>query len=109
MKRIDCFVSLASQAEILSREETVASVHVLDAPFSRSATLRCISAAASAALRCISAAASAEFTLLYTRQTDLTLVHYALERMPQVADDTGAALLYADRFISKDGEVVPAL
>ena len=98
MKRIDCFVSLASQAEILSREETVASVHVLDAPFSRSATLRCVSAAA-----------SAEFTLLYTRQTDLTLVHYALERMLQVADDTGAALLYADRFISKDGEVVPAL
>ena len=98
MKRIDCFVSLASQAEILSREETVASVHVLDAPFSRSATLRGVSAAA-----------SAEFTLLYTRQTDLTLVHYALERMPQVADDTGAALLYADRFISKDGEVVPAL
>ena len=29
--------------------------------------------------------------------------------MLQVADDTGAALLYADRFISKDGEVVPAL
>ena len=28
--------------------------------------------------------------------------------MLQVADDTGAALLYADRFISKDGEVLPA-
>ncbi len=97
MKRIDCFVSLASQAEILSREETVASVHVLDAPFSRSATLR---GAAEAA--------SAEFTLLYTRRTALSLVHYALERMLQVADDTGAAMLYADRFISKGGEVVPA-
>ena len=97
MKRIDCFVSLASQAEILSREETVASVHVLDAPFSRTATL-CAAAEA----------ASAEFTLLYTRRTSLSLVHYALERMLQVADDTGAAMLYADRFISKGGEVVPA-
>ena len=28
--------------------------------------------------------------------------------MLQVAEDTGAALLYADRFISKGGEVVPA-
>ena len=85
MKRIDCFVSRASQAEILSREADVASVHVLDTPFSRSATLR---GAAEAA--------SAEFTLLYTRLTDLSLVHYALERMLQVADDTGAAMLYAD-------------
>ena len=97
MKRIDCFVSRASQAKILSREAIVASVHVLDTPFSRSATLR---GAAEAA--------SAEFTLLYTRLTDLSLVHYALERMLQVADDTGAAMLYADRFISKGGEVVPA-
>ena len=74
MKRIDCFVSLASQAEILSREAEVASVHVLDAPLTRSATVR---KAASAA--------SAEFTLLYTRQTELSLVHYALERMLAVA------------------------
>ena len=97
MKRIDCFVSLASQAEILSREETVASVHLLEQPLTRSASVRAVAKAA-----------SAEFTLLYTRQTDLSLVHYALERMLQVADDTGAAMLYADRFISKGGEVVPA-
>ena len=86
MKRIDCFVSLAAQAEILSREPEVASVHVLEAPLTRSATVR---EAASAA--------SAEFTLLYNRQSDLSLVHFALERMLKVADDTGAALLYADR------------
>ena len=97
MKRIDCFVSLASQAGILSGEESVASVHIVEEPFTRSA-----------ALRSAAQAASAEFTLLYTRQTDLSLVHYALERMLQVADDTGAAMLYADRFISKGGEVSPA-
>ena len=97
MKRIDCFVSLASQAEILSREPEVASVHVVGQPFTRSAIIREVAQAASAG-----------FTLLYTRQTDLSLVHYALERMLQIADDTGAVMLYADRFISKDGEVVPA-
>ena len=97
MKRIDCFVSLASQAEILSREPEVASVHVVGQPLTRSAVIREVAQAT-----------SAEFTLLYTRQTDLSLVHYALERMLQIADDTGAVMLYADRFISKDGEVVPA-
>ena len=97
MKRIDCFVSLASQAEILSHEPEAASIHVVDEPLIRSSVVRGVAAAA-----------SAEFTLLYTRQTDLSLVHYALERMLQVADDTAAAMVYADRFISKDGEVVPA-
>ncbi len=97
MKRIDCFVTLPEQAGVLSPEPEVASVHVLEASASHSSTLR-------AAAR----EASAEFTLLYTRPTSLSLVHYALERMLQVADDTGAALLYSDRFISKSGEVVPA-
>ena len=85
MKRIDCFVSLASQAGILSREETVASVHIVEEPFTRSS-----------AIRSAARTATAEFTLLYTRQTDLSLVHYALERMLQVADDTGAVMLYAE-------------
>ena len=97
MKRIDCFVTLSAQAGVLAQEPVVSSVHVLEASASHSSTLR---AAAGEA--------SAEFTLFYTRPTSLSLVHYALERMLQVADDTGAAMLYSDRFVSKGGEVVPA-
>ena len=97
MKRIECFVGLPSQAGILTLEPEVAAVHILDTPFSRSETVR-------AAAR----TATAEFSLFYTRQTELSLVHFALERMLQVADDTGAAILYADRFLSKDGVVTPA-
>ena len=97
MKRIDCFVSLPSQGEILAREAEVASVHILDASLTRSATVRGVAVTA-----------SAEFTLLYTRQTDLSLVHFALERMLQVADDVDASMVFADRFISKGGEVFPA-
>ena len=97
MKTVDCFVSLASQAAILSCEPEVASVRLLEAPLNQSA-----------AVRSAACAASAEYTLFYTRQTELSLVHCALERMLQVARDTGAAMLYADRFISRGGEVVPA-
>ena len=97
MKRIECFVCLPSQAGTLTVEPEVSAVHILDTSFLRSGTLR-------AAAR----TASAEFTLLYTRRTELSLVHYALERMLQIADDTGAVFLYADRFLSKAGEVTPA-
>jgi hypothetical protein len=97
MKRIECFVSLESQAGILSREPEVAAVHILSNPLTRSA-----------AVRDAAVSASAEFTLFYIRQTDLSLVRFALERMLQVADDTGAAMVYADRFLSKAGVVTPA-
>ena len=97
MKRIECFVSLSSQAGILSRESEVEAVHVVEESFTRSSVLRALAQET-----------SAEFTLLYTRRTDLSLVRFALERMVQVADDTGAAMLYADRFISRGDAVVPA-
>ena len=97
MKRIECFVGLPSQAGVLTPEPEVTAVHVLDTPFSRSETVRVAARTA-----------TAEFSLFYTRQTELSLVHFALERMLQVADDTGAAFLYADRFLSKDGVVTPA-
>ena len=94
MSRIDCFVSLPSQAAVLEREPECAHVHPVSASMTRTSTLRGIAAET-----------QAEFTLLYTRQTDLSLVHFALERMLQIADDTGAALLYADRFVSRNGTV----
>ena len=97
MQRIDCFVSLEGQAAVLRCEPEVSSVRLADGPFTRSSVLRGIAEQA-----------QAEFALFYTRQTELSLVHFALERMLQVADDTGAALLYADRFISRDGSVAPS-
>ena len=46
-----------------------------------------------------------EFTLLYTKTFRLDWVHWSLERMVQVARDTGAAMLYSDHFIKIDGAV----
>ena len=97
MKRIDCYVPGDVDPASLAAQAPVASVHSVSAPLCRTSTLRGIADSA-----------KEEFTLIYTRHTALSFVHFALERMLQVADDTGAALLYADRFISKGGEVVPA-
>lgn len=61
-----------------------------------------------AAIRKIGAEASAPFTLLYTKSTELRFVQFAQERMVTIAEDTGAAMVYADHFNETDGVVTPA-
>ena len=97
MKRIDCFIPSDMDAAPLQEQECVALVHPVSMALTRTSTLREVAEAA-----------SAEFTLLYTKHTALSFVRFALERLLQVADDTGAALLYADHFASKNGEVTQA-
>ena len=50
------------------------------------------------AIRDVAANADSDYTLLYTRPTDFRFVEFGLERMVQVADNTGAMLTYADHF-----------
>ncbi|MCR5560406.1 MAG: glycosyltransferase [Bacteroidales bacterium] len=42
--------------------------------------------------------ACTDYSILYTRSTDFRFVEFGLERMLQVADDCGAAMVYADHF-----------
>ena len=49
-------------------------------------------------IRRIAAEADTDYTIIYTRPTELRFVDYGLERMVQIADDTGAAMLYSDHF-----------
>ena len=58
-------------------------------------------------LRDIAAQAYSPYTLLYTRPTALRFVPYGLERMLQLAADTGAALVYADHFAN--GKPAPVI
>ena len=93
---IDAFVLQPQQAEVLEKEPLIHAVTVLTESFSKTATIKQVAAAA-----------QSEYTLLYTKSTDLRLVHYALERMVQLAEDTRACLLYADHFREKNGVVEP--
>lgn len=58
--------------------------------------------ASTARVREIAAAADTEYTLLYTRETRLDWVWLGLERLLQIAGDSGSAMIYADHF---DGDV----
>lgn len=51
-----------------------------------------------AEIRRIAAAADSDYTIIFTRPTELKFVNFGLERMVQVADDTAAAMVYSDHF-----------
>ena len=62
----------------------------------------------SAQVRDLAAAAEGEFVLLLTKETGLRWVDFGLERMLEVARDTGAVLVYADHFNETARGVTPA-
>ena len=55
-------------------------------------------------LRHIASQSKTAYTLIYTKQTELKWVDFGLERMLQIAGDTGAAMLYADHFSAASQE-----
>jgi len=57
-------------------------------------------------IREISSSANGDYTLLYTKSSELRWVQFGLERMVQVARDTGAVMVYSDHFAEMNGEMV---
>lgn len=102
MKNIDCFILVSDSAAStsteanLKAEASVATVTCLgpDRPLTVTETLRSVAQSV-----------QAEYVLLYTKLTELSFVHYALDRMLCIAKDTGAALLYADHFAMTGDEL----
>jgi len=60
-----------------------------------------------AEIRRIAGEADTEYTIIYTRPSNLRFVQFGLERMVQIADDTAAAMVYSDRF--DGGEPAPVI
>lgn len=50
------------------------------------------------AIRQIAQSSTSDYTLICTKSTELRLIDWALERMVQIAEDTHAAMVYADHF-----------
>lgn len=99
MSRIDCFIlesELSGTAENLAAEANVATITILDQEQRLTVT---------DTLRTIADAVSAEYVLLYTKTTELKFVNFALDRMIAIADDTAAAMVYADHFALAGGEL----
>lgn len=61
-----------------------------------------------ATIKTIAAKSDTEYTLIYTKTTTLQWVNYAIERLVAIADDTNAAMTYADHFNVTGGNMAEA-
>ena len=118
-KQIDCFLpystaaitqSLAAQ---LHESGVVKSIYTLaaDVPPTEALPqythhLQAGSLLSLATMRLIATTATADYTLFYLKQGPVTLGYHALERMLQVAEETGAAMVYADHYSVEAGKTV---
>lgn len=114
-KRIDCFIpyteatQAAKTVEGLQATGLVNKIHLLMAPDVKENLPGCHSMhtrslQSSTTMRDIAARTDADYILLYTKGTTLRLGLFALERMMQIAQDSGAGMVYADRYQVSGGK-----
>ncbi|MDR2927037.1 MAG: glycosyltransferase family 2 protein [Cytophagaceae bacterium] len=66
-------------------------------------TVKVDSLHSTATVRKIAEHSNTDYTLIYTKPTELNLGMFALERMMQIAEDSDAGMVYADHYTIKDG------
>lgn len=100
MKRITCFVPFKDGFDVkqtvgnLESQPLVGFVHLV--PFEELTS--------TATVRMMASISGTEYTLIYTKLTALSFVHYSLERWIRIMEDSDAAMAYADHF-DQNGEV----
>ncbi len=119
---IDCFVPFDSLPQVattvanLRQCGNVAKVYLLcrgDVPVECPEGCEFVKTAscleATSTMRKIADLVDGDYVLIYTKHTTLQLGLYALERMMQVAADSGAGMVYADHYnVSASGECIAA-
>ena len=120
--RIDCVLryqdveTVKSLVEVLHRSACVEQVILLTLDASLPSiegcsTLLVDSYHSTATMRKWASAVRSRYVLVYRKETPLQLGYQAVQRFIDVANDTNAAILYADRYAEKNGVVegVPAI
>ena len=94
--KINCFIPYTSKQQVIKTMESlkacpmVSKIILLDAvkePMAKSTVIKKIAAHS-----------DCDYTLIYTKETTLNMGYLSLERMVNVAKDTGAAMVYADHY-----------
>ena len=118
-KQIDCFLPYSTTAMMqslaaqLHESGVVKSIYTLSADVLPTEALpqythhlQAGSLLSLATMRLIATTATADYALFYLKQGPVTLGYHALERMLQVAEETGAAMVYADHYSVEAGKTV---
>ena len=61
---------------------------------------------ATATVKAIAEHADAPYSLIYTKTSELSLGYFGLERMLQIAENTGAGMVYSDHYRVKNGQKI---
>ena len=113
-KRIDCFIPYASPEQVkatvcnLRSSDLTGKIYLLTSDKSMPALDGCEilvvdSLVSSETVKAMAGEASSEYMLCYSKYNTLELGYYALDRMLRIADDSGAAMVYADYYEVVDG------
>lgn len=113
MIRIDCFLPFVSKDQVSSTLEQLTASPLVGRIFLLSTAdtegyggyevLRIDSLKSSATMKQIAQKATSDYVLLYQKDSALQLGYFALDRMVNLADDSGAGMLYSDSYRIIDG------
>jgi hypothetical protein len=112
MSKIDCFIAFTETAETLNTinqlldSELTGQVFVLaseNIDFKDAKTLVCQNPYSTAAIKQIAENCSPEFALVALQTSRLGVGYHSVERMVQVTENTGSAMVYSDYFEIKNG------
>ena len=115
MKTINCFIPYADAQQVqatvdgLRQNALVTKIFLLATDANAAAVEGCevinIDALnSSATMKKIAAAAEGDYTLFYTKYNNLVMGYLALERMVRLANDSKAAMVYADSYEVVEGK-----
>lgn len=115
MKRISCFLPYAGKEQVEKTLEGLRATGVDMDIFLMAAketadelpgctTLSIGAPLSSQTLKLVAQQATGDYTLLYLKETTLRLGYFALERMMQILEDSGAGMVYADHYQVSEGQ-----
>lgn len=115
VKKINCFIPYQGKQQVeetikgLRESELVNKIFLVATDNSAEEyegleIIRTDSMKSSSSVKLIADKSDSEFTLVYTKESSLLLGYFALERMVRLADDSSAAMVYADHYQVVNGE-----
>ncbi|HNY14934.1 MAG TPA: glycosyltransferase family A protein [Bacteroidales bacterium] len=99
VKKITCFIPVSAEE---TSEQTIRSLETSDlvAGVRKTESISSVDS-----LRKIESSLTTDYVLLYTKHFALDTGRFALDRMVQVAESTGAGMVYSDYFENKEGRL----
>jgi hypothetical protein len=119
MRQISCFIPFSGREQAEQTVKNLRAEKIVDKIFLISAKgdtddaiegcekIVVTSPFGSDTIKMMAGLSETRYTLLYTKETTLRLGMFALERMVSIADDSDAAMLYADHYSSVNGAKEP--